>query len=261
MSKFQLVYAICSLRSPHRFQFNNWSKCIIIIFKQSFAQIGSHPIIIYPKLEGTKNTSSFHLTWRIPCVSCDLEKAGLDDDKGAIQPPVGVVVGEGKDTWVFWKILKISWKRWLWFPEKNCGLLLLGEKSWTCSVFTLFSWWQLWVTREKLWIILSEEKSWKCWGYVLFICWQLRFPEKNCRFTWLRKKSWKRCGFTLFSCWQLWFPDKMTTRINVSRSLCSFRREYREYSKVSYSKSILDTQSDTFVCMANKAASLPFLQN
>ena len=124
MSKFQLLFAIGSLRSPHHFQFNNWSKCIIIIFKQSFAHIGSHPIIIYPKLEGTKNTSSFHLTWRIPCVSCDLEKAGLDDDKGAIQPPVGVVVGEGKDTWVFWKIKK-PWKRWhselsswqLWFPK------------------------------------------------------------------------------------------------------------------------------------------------
>ena len=33
-------------------------------------------------------------------MSCDLEKAGLADVKGAIQPDV---VGEGKDTWVFWK--------------------------------------------------------------------------------------------------------------------------------------------------------------
>ena len=141
-----MLFAICSLRSPHRFQFNNWSKCIIIIFKQSFAHIGSHPIIIYPKLEGTKNTSSFHLTWRIPCVSCDLEKAGLDDDKGAIQPPVGVVVGEGKDTWVFWK-LKKSWKR--------------------CTKNVNYSYW---------------EKSWKCCCFSLFSCRQLKFPEKKCRF-------------------------------------------------------------------------------
>ena len=52
----------------------------------------------------------------------------------------------------------------LWFPEKNCRIVL-GENSWKCCVFGFFSCWQLWFHEKNCQKNIWGEKLVKMLGF------------------------------------------------------------------------------------------------
>ena len=87
------------------------------------------------------------------------------------------------------EIFILSPKIQFWFPEKNC-LIVLGENSWKCCSFGLFS------------------------------CWQLSFHVKNCqkKFGWKLVKMLGFCGL-----YQNWiFGQKFDFSNSVEKTLIFF---------------------------------------
>ena len=65
----------------------------------------------------------------------------------------------------------------LWFPEKNCRIVLVKTRE-IAAVLEFLAVDNFDFTRKNVKNIWMKN-SWKCFGFGLFSCWQLWFQEKN----------------------------------------------------------------------------------
>ena len=92
----------------------------------------------------------------------------------------------------------------LWFPEKNCRIVL-GESSWKCCGFGLFSCWQLWFHEKNCQKIFGWKTRENVGDLDFLVVDIVDFPGKIVKFCqnwifWTKIKLFEQCVLLLLGC-------------------------------------------------------------